>query len=77
MIQQPNLQETTEAHLETARAKRLQETTEKRKICLEKPKAKGKQRINKEFVNQKDSLEMNNNGLLLALSIQQLNLQVR
>ena len=73
--------EEKEAHLknirERAKASRMQERLEEKEAHLKKAKAKRKTEIRQNLMRQKDSLKMSNNSLLLSLSINQLNSQVR
>ena len=69
--------EEKEACLEKAKTKRMEETPEEKEVHLKKLRRNGKLRLEKNPVNQKDSLKINNNGLLLALCINQLSSQVR
>ena len=74
-IQEPA--EEKEACLEQAKARWMEETPQEKDVHLEKAHKKRDTEIQQKNLEQKDLLKMSNNGLSLALSINQLNSQLR
>ena len=79
-VQAWRMQETTEEkelHHEKAKARRMEDTPLEKEVHLEKGHTILETENRQKIVKQTDSLKMSNNGLSLALSINQLNSQVR